>query len=254
MNATLEDGGSSQGIWSTDPAITAAVHMPIFEKYFAPDLPLVDADCGNGAQTVFLAGRFRPCVGIDRSAAVLERARTAVGEGEGGRSAPDFRQLDAADPDAMRRLHDELGDANVYLRGVLRRSGPAGRARVAESVAALVGERGRAFVVEAAPEASAALAQGAGAAHPAELPGPLDTPGLSDLPHMSNAPRDHTGPGAPQGPAGEPAEPAEPAGPFVAAGLRVLAGGSLPLSTTDFEPDGSRLDLPSNWLVVGRGE
>lgn len=216
MNATLQDGGSSQGIRSTDPAITAAVHMPIFEKHFAPDLPLVDADCGNGAQTVFLAGRFHPCVGIDRSAAVLERARTAVGEGAGGRSAPDFRQLDAADPAAMRRLHDELGDANVYLRGVLRRSGPAGRARVAESVAALVGERGRAFVVEPAPEADAALAQGAG---------------------------------APQTP-GE--EPAEQAGPFTAAGLKVLAGGSLPLSTTDFEPDGSRLDLPSNWLVVGR--
>ncbi|SFK64099.1 class I SAM-dependent methyltransferase [Streptomyces pini] len=218
MNATLQDGGSSQGIRSTDPAITAAVHMPIFEKHFAPDLPLVDADCGNGAQTVFLTGRFHPCVGIDRSAAVLERARTAVGEGAGGRSAPDFRQLDAADPAAMRRLHDELGDANVYLRGVLRRSGPAGRARVAESVAALVGERGRAFVVEAAPEADAAPAQGAG---------------------------------APQTP-GE--EPAEQAGPFTAAGLKVLAGGSLPLSTTDFEPDGSRLDRPSNWLVVGRGD
>ncbi|WP_240957573.1 class I SAM-dependent methyltransferase [Streptomyces barkulensis] len=245
MNATLQDGGSSQGIRSTDPAITAAVHMPIFEKHFAPDLPLVDADCGNGAQTVFLAGRFHPCVGIDRSAAVLERARTAVGEGAGGRSAPDFRQLDAADPAAMRRLHDELGDANVYLRGVLRRSGPAGRARVAESVAALVGERGRAFVVEPAPEADAALARGAGAAHPTEPPGSPDTPdtpGLPDLPHT---------PGAPQIP-GE--EPAEQAGPFTAAGLKVLAGGSLPLSTTDFEPDGSRLDLPSNWLVVGRGE
>ncbi|MFH0241705.1 SAM-dependent methyltransferase [Streptomyces sp. HK10] len=257
MNATLEDGGSPQGIRSTDPAITAAVHMPIFEKYFAPDLPLVDADCGNGAQTVFLAGRFHPCVGVDRSAAVLERARTAVGEGAGGRSAPDFRQLDAADPAAMRRLRDELGDANVYLRGVLRRSGPAGRARVAESVAALVGERGRAFVVEAAPEADAALAQGAGAAHPAELPGSSDTPGLPGLPHT---------PGAPQAPGREPAEPVEPvvpvvpaelaerAGPFTAAGLRVLAGGSLPLSTTGFEPDGSRLDLPSNWLVVGRGD
>ncbi|MCI0384408.1 TPMT family class I SAM-dependent methyltransferase [Streptomyces sp. CNQ085] len=243
MNATLEDGGSSQGIWSTDPAITAAVHMPIFEKYFAPDLPLVDADCGSGAQTVFLAGRFHPCVGIDRSAAALERARTAVGEGAGGRSAPDFRQLDTADPAAMRRLHEELGDANVYLRGVLRRGGPAGRARVAESVAALVGERGRAFVVEAAPESDAALAQGAGAAHPAELSGPLDTPGLSDLPHISGAPEDSG-----RAPAGR----AEHAGPFIAAGLRVLAAGSLPLSTTDFEPDGSRLDLPSNWLVVGR--
>jgi hypothetical protein len=254
VNATLEDGGSSQGIWSTDPAITAAVHMPIFEKYFAPDLPLVDADCGNGAQTVFLAGRFHPCVGIDRSDAVLDRARTVVGEGEGGRSAPDFRQLDAADPGAMRRLHDELGDANVYLRGVLQRGGPGSRPRVAESVAALVGERGRAFVVEAAPAARAALARGAGAAHPADLPGPLDSPGLSDLPHMSHTSEGPAAPGGPEGAGGGSAELSELAEPFAAAGLRVLAGGSLPLSTTEFEPDGSRLDLPSNWLVVGRGD
>ncbi|HZG05385.1 MAG TPA: class I SAM-dependent methyltransferase [Streptomyces sp.] len=246
MNATSRDsrdGDSWDGNWSTDPAITAAVHLPIFEKYFDHDLPLVDADCGNGAQTVFLAGRFHPCVGIDRSAEALERARTAVGEGEGHRSAPDFRQLDAADPEAMRRLHEELGDANVYLRGVLQRSEPDHRPRVAESVALLVGGRGRAFVVEAAPAARAALARSAEAADPTELPGPLDAPGLSDLSHLSEPP------GTVHGPEGGLPELAEP---FEAAGLSVLAGGSLPLSTTEFEPDGSRLDLPSNWLVVGR--
>ncbi|WP_031509830.1 hypothetical protein [Streptomyces megasporus] len=242
MNATSRDGRAGDtwdGNWSSDPAITAAVHLPIFEKYFDPDLPLVDADCGNGAQTAFLAGRFHPCVGIDRSAEALERARTVVGEGAGHRSAPDFRRLDAADPDAMRRLHEELGDANVYLRGVLQRSEPDHRPRVAESVAALVGERGRAFVVEAAPTARAALARGAEAADPTELPGPLDAPGLSDLSHLSGE----------HGPEGGLPELADP---FDEAGLRVLAAGSLPLSTTEFEPDGSRLDLPANWLVVGR--
>ncbi|MTE21604.1 SAM-dependent methyltransferase [Streptomyces sp. TRM43335] len=253
MNATSRTGGDTwEGVWNTDPAITAAVHLPIFEEYVDPDLPLVDVDCGSGARTVFLAGRFHPCVGIDRSAEALERARTVVGEGAGGRSAPDFRQLDAADPDAMRRLHDELGDTNVYLRGVLQRSEPDDRSRVAESVAALVGGRGRAFVVEATPTARAALARGAGAESAGDLPGPLDAPGLSDLARLSEPPAPSGGPAGREADRAGDARPEDPAAPFAAAGLRVIAGGALPLSTTDFEPDGSRLDLPATWLVVGR--
>ncbi|MCG3044196.1 SAM-dependent methyltransferase, partial [Streptomyces sp. S1A] len=103
-------------------------------------------------------------------------------------------------------------------------------------------------------EAEAALAQGAGAAHPTELPGSLDTPGLLGPPHPQGAPQAPGREPAASAATAEPAELTEQAAPFTAAGLRVLAGGSLPLSTTGFEPDGSRLDLPSNWLVVGRGD
>jgi hypothetical protein len=36
------------------------------------------------------------------------------------------------------------------------------------------------------------------------------------------------------------------------AGLDVLASGELPLTTTEYTPDGTRIELPSRWLVVGR--
>jgi hypothetical protein len=36
------------------------------------------------------------------------------------------------------------------------------------------------------------------------------------------------------------------------AGLSVLASGRLPLTTTDHTFDGTRIELPSNWLGVGR--
>jgi hypothetical protein len=36
------------------------------------------------------------------------------------------------------------------------------------------------------------------------------------------------------------------------AGLTVLASGELPLTTTESGPDGSRIVLPSKWLVAGR--
>jgi hypothetical protein len=37
-----------------------------------------------------------------------------------------------------------------------------------------------------------------------------------------------------------------------AAGLTVLATGEIPLTTTEFTPDGTRIVLPSKWLVAGR--
>jgi hypothetical protein len=40
---------------------------------------------------------------------------------------------------------------------------------------------------------------------------------------------------------------------LLAAGLAVLASGELPLVTTEFSADGTRIELPSKWVVVGRG-
>jgi hypothetical protein len=40
-------------------------------------------------------------------------------------------------------------------------------------------------------------------------------------------------------------------GYFTSAGLDVLAEGDEPLQTTDFRPDGARIEVPSRWLVAG---
>lgn len=37
-----------------------------------------------------------------------------------------------------------------------------------------------------------------------------------------------------------------------AAGLTVLADGELPLTTTEYTAEGSRIELPSRWYVAGR--
>ncbi|MFG3322441.1 hypothetical protein ACGF3J_30715 [Streptomyces sp. NPDC048171] len=39
---------------------------------------------------------------------------------------------------------------------------------------------------------------------------------------------------------------------FLAAGLEILASGELPLTTTDRTLDGSRTELPTRWLDMGR--
>ncbi|MFJ3443776.1 class I SAM-dependent methyltransferase [Streptomyces sp. NPDC086081] len=214
-------------LWDAEPALTAGPHLALFEPHLTdPALPLVDLGCGNGTQTRYLADRFPRVVGADLSAAALEHARRAD---PAGRAV--YRQLDAAEKDAVGALHAEFGDANVYVRGVLHQCRPDDRQPLADGIATLVGERGRAFLVELSGAAKAVLR------------------GLADGP---DGPPPKLAPVFRHGLApGEVADEAVPAY-LRSAGLTVLAHGELPLITTDYRPDGTRIELPSQWLVVGR--
>ncbi|MEU5897588.1 MULTISPECIES: class I SAM-dependent methyltransferase [Streptomyces] len=213
--------------WDAEPILTVGLHLALFEPHMtAAGLPLVDLGCGNGTQTRFLADRFPRVLGVDLSAAALEHARRADPADQ-----VDFRELDAVEKSEAEQLHAEIGDANVYMRGVLHQCDPADRQPLLDSIATLLGERGRAFVVEpseAARPVLMGLAQGP-AGPPPKL-APIFAHGLA------------------------PAEVADASvGSYVeAAGLVVLASGELPLTTTEFTSDGTRIELPSRWLVVGR--
>ncbi len=213
--------------WDAEPALTAGLHLALFEAHLTdPGLPLVDLGCGNGTQTRFLADRFRHVVGADLSAAAVEHARLADPAGQAG-----YRVLDAGDKTETETLHAELGDSNVYMRGVLHQADPDDRQLLANGIATLVGERGRAFLVElseAAKPVLLGLAQS-----PAGPP-----PKLAPIFRHGIAP-------------GEVADDAVPTY-LRAAGLTVLASGELPLTTTEYAPDGTRIELPSTWLVAGR--
>ncbi|MEU3250754.1 class I SAM-dependent methyltransferase [Streptomyces sp. NPDC006997] len=213
--------------WDAEPALTAGRHLALFEPHLVePTLPLLDLGCGNGTQTRFLADRFPHVIGLDLSAAALDHARRADPAGQAT-----YRVLDAAEKGEAQTLHAELGDANVYVRGVLHQCEPHDRQPLADSIATLAGERGRVFLVEPSQAAGAVLrglAQGP-AGPPAKLapvlrhgiaPGAVDDAAVPDF--------------------------------LRAAGLTVLAGGELPLVTTEYTEGGIRIELPSSWLVAGR--
>ncbi|QES44746.1 SAM-dependent methyltransferase [Streptomyces venezuelae] len=213
--------------WDAEPILTAGLHLALFEPHMTTaGLPVVDLGCGNGTQTRFLADRFPRVLGVDLSAAALERARRADPADQ-----VDFRELDAVEKSEAEQLHAEIGDANVYMRGVLHQCDPADRQPLLDSIATLLGERGRAFVVEPSEAARPVLLGLArGPAGPPPKLAPIFAHGLA---------------------------PAEVADASVAsyvegAGLAVLASGELPLTTTEFTSDGTRIELPSRWLVVGR--
>ncbi|MFP3987004.1 class I SAM-dependent methyltransferase [Streptomyces sp. E11-3] len=227
--AFWSEASDEQGsvFWDAEPALTAGLHLALFEPHMAAiGLPLIDLGCGNGTQTRFLADRFRHVVGADLSAEALEHARQADPAGQA-----EYRQLDATDKGEIEQLHAELGDSNVYMRGVLHQCEPEGRQPLADDIATLVGERGRACVVE-----------------PCQAAGPL----LMGLAQSPDGPPPKMEPVLRHGIAPLEVSDAEILEIFRSAGLEILASGELPLTTTDYAPDGSRIELPSRWLVVGR--
>jgi ubiquinone/menaquinone biosynthesis C-methylase UbiE len=109
-----------------------------------PSLPLIDIGCGNGRQTRFLAQHFRRVIGVDVSPAAIElacRECTAQANAE-------FRVFNATHVEEARALHDELGDVNIYMRGVLHAIQPADRPKVVASLAILLGARGTLYQIE----------------------------------------------------------------------------------------------------------
>ncbi|UQA92246.1 class I SAM-dependent methyltransferase [Streptomyces halobius] len=219
--------GEGEVFWDSDPTLTVQSHLASFEEHFDAGLPVVDLGCGNGTQTRFLAGRYAPVLGVDLSAAAIGLARAAD-----EKSVAAYRQLDAADADTMHALHEELGDAHIYMRGVLHQCAPEDRARIAANIAGLLGTRGRIFAVEpaqAVKEVLMSLVQDPGGAPPKLVA--VISHGLA------------------------PAEMADSELPELMreCGLRVIGEGQLPLATTEFDRrDGARIELPSNWVVAGR--
>lgn len=213
-------------IFDCAPELAAARHLPLLAPFADATLPVVDLGCGTGTQTRYLARHFPRALGVDLSGAAVAHARRA----DTGHLA-EFEQLNAADHDAVRRLHERLGDTNVYLRAVIHQSEPDARPAVAAAVATLIGSRGRAFVVEPLARAKQVLAHAAqGADGPPPKLASVFAHGLT------------------------PAEAADDAVPgfFRDLGLPVLASGETDLVMTEHRADGVRIDLPAQWLVLGR--
>ena len=140
-------GRPGEIVWDPDESDLVA-HLELFRAPFDPGLPVVDLRCGDGRQTRFLARHFHAVLGVDISPSAVERARAAA-------NPPNvsYRALDACCALEGERLHQEIGDANVYVRGVLQALEPANRPDAIRTIAALLGARGTLFAKELPPQA-----------------------------------------------------------------------------------------------------
>jgi SAM-dependent methyltransferase len=115
----------------------ALAHMPA-------DLPVVDVGCGNGRFSRLLAGSFPQVLGIDVSAHAVRRAKDESGDVDNVMC----RVLDATAAGAGKQLFDELGEANVFMRGVLHVLDDGQRERAVAHLRDLIGQRGVVYFAE----------------------------------------------------------------------------------------------------------
>jgi amino acid adenylation domain-containing protein len=140
-------------------------------------LPIVDVGCGNGRFTRALAAHFPGAIGVD----VAMSAVRAAEQESGGAARVSFRELDITRPAEAGLLGEEIGDANVFVRGVLHVLDDPARAAAADSLAELVGRRGSVMLLEPSYEEGAfgyvGHVGGARGRVP-ELVGPLERAGV----------------------------------------------------------------------------
>jgi SAM-dependent methyltransferase len=147
-------GAPGEIFWDADPAHAAQQDLALFQGYADPQLPLIDLGCGNGTQTRFLADHFARVIGTEISPAAIEIARTK-------HAAPNvsYRVLDVLSPNDAQALHEEIGDANLYMRAVLHQLSPADHATAIQSIERLLGRKGVLYLVELSSAAEPYFAQ-----------------------------------------------------------------------------------------------
>ena len=137
------NGTPGEIFWDADPAHAGQQDLMLFQDYADPQLPLVDLGCGNGTQTRFLANHFVRVIGTEISPAAVQISQTK-------NAAPNtsYRVLDVLCPDDAQALHEEIGDANLYMRAVLHQLSPADHATAIQSIGRLLGKKGILYLVE----------------------------------------------------------------------------------------------------------
>ncbi len=137
-------GADGEVLWdaaSTDELNGVRAHAL---EHMAKDLPVVDVGCGNGRFSRLLAGSFPKVLGIDISAHAV---RLAAAESIDTDNVT-YRVLDASVAGAGQRLLDELGEANVFIRGVFHVFDTEQRERAVANLRDVIGQHGVVYFAE----------------------------------------------------------------------------------------------------------
>lgn len=112
--------------------------------HMATNLPVVDVGCGNGRFSRLLAGSFPQVLGIDISAHAVRRAEEESSDVDNVM----YRVLDATAAGTGKQIFDELGEANVFMRGVLHVLDAQHRERAVANLREMIGRRGVVYFAE----------------------------------------------------------------------------------------------------------
>jgi SAM-dependent methyltransferase len=142
---SANDGGGRTPLWEVPPAEAVELDYEIFGKDFQNGLPVIDLGCGLGTQAAFLHTRFQEVIGLDVSPKAVELANLQY-QSENLR----FVAIDEGDPDFFRLFHEQYGDSNIYLRGVMHQILDRDLPGFIQTLKLLMGTRGKLFFMEVA--------------------------------------------------------------------------------------------------------
>jgi len=137
-------GDDGDVLWDSSSSDEAQQYLDLLTDLADPELAIVDVGCGNGRFTRTLASRFPRAIGVDLSANAVALARQESGSTPG----LGFRTLDMTAPGVGAQLAGELGNCNVFIRGVLHVLTEPARRALASNVTALAGSRGTVLIAE----------------------------------------------------------------------------------------------------------
>ncbi|MEM1319725.1 MAG: class I SAM-dependent methyltransferase [Bacteroidota bacterium] len=166
---------NGKALWDVPADRAAERDLEVFEKELPTTLPIIDLGCGTGVQTVFLAQHYPAVLGVDASEEAIQIAREAYGG-----DSHQFGILDATDPKAAQAIHQELGDAHIYSRGVLHQLLKNDYEALIQTLRTLLGQKGRLYCMEVSDQIRAHF--DASADDFSQLPERMRQVFLSDLP------------------------------------------------------------------------
>lgn len=142
---SVEDSG--RVFWDDVSETNAEEDLQRFIHYIDPNLPLLDLGCGHGRQTRFFAQHFQQVIGADLSPSAIRIAKSEHPNID-DRGNIEYRVFDALDSESARALHQEFGDMNIYMRGVLHMIKWHDRRQFTNNLALLLGEKGTLYQIE----------------------------------------------------------------------------------------------------------
>ena len=128
-------GVNGQVFWDTDAEQASMEDL---------HLPIVDLGWGTGRQTRFLAQHFKKVVGVDVSPSAIQLAKSETLHEKN----IEYRVFDGVDTESAKALHDEFGETNIYMRGVLHMIKRHDRPNFIHSLEILLGEKGVLYQIE----------------------------------------------------------------------------------------------------------
>lgn len=137
-------GDHGEVLWDSESAAEAERYLEELRRHCDLTLPIVDAGCGNGRFARLLAGVFPFTLGVDLAPRAIALANAE------SRGIPNlaFRAVDLTAPRVGAKLAAELGEANVFVRGVLHTLERRNRQVMAENLRDILGARGTLLLAE----------------------------------------------------------------------------------------------------------